>query len=622
VKRLASVAYWAAPSLLCLLLYWLGLKAWFQQDDFAWLSQNRALREGGGLWTLLFMPMAQGTIRPLSERAFFLVFGGLFGLSALPFRIAVFLTQMANLALISSIARRLTRSRAAGFLAPCLWIANGVLATVMSWTAAYNEVLCAFFLLASFWLLLKYVATGQRRYCVWQWAAFLIGLGALELIVVYPAIAVCYTFLLARDHLRRTLWLLVPSAAYAAIHWHFAPQLTTGPYRMHLTSRMLETLWTYWQWALSPARLVQAGITLRPAELLTATLALTVGLVGFAVIQFRIRNRLGVFLLLWFLILIAPVLPLRDHITDYYLTMPTIGLAMLGGWALAQAWRRQWYNRAIAVALAAVYLLCSVPVARATTRWQYNRSRAVKTFLTRLARVHELHPDKMVLLTGVSNEQFWAAIADKGYRLVGIEELYLAPGSEAAIQPYEGNTSIADFVLAPAVTMNVIDRELAVVYDVGGRTPRAVTSAYRQTMRSRFPVLAAPSRVDAGSASFEGQLGPGWYNLEGSFRWMAKRASVSLRGPRTDAERLYVSGSCPAQLVRAGPLKLSLSVDGVPVGSSLLTKPDSAFELSFPLPAQAAGKPSVEVTVEVSRAFSFAGDNRELGLAFGVFAIR
>ena len=622
MKRLASVAYWATPSLLCLIIYWLGLKAWFQQDDFAWLSQNRALREGGGLWTLLFMPMAQGTIRPLSERAFFLLFGGVFSLNALPFRIAVFLTQMANLVLVSSIAWRLTRSRAAGFLAPCLWIANGALATVMSWTSAYNEILCAFFLLASFWLLLKYVETGQRRYCAWQWATFLIGFGALELIVVYPAIAVCYTFLLARDHLRKTLWLLVPSAAYAAIHWHFAPQPTTGPYRMHLTSRMLGTLWTYWQWALSPARLVQAGIQLSPAVLLAATLLLTLALVGFAALEFRNWNRLGVFLLLWFLILIAPVLPLRDHITDYYLTMPTIGLAMLGGWALAEAWRRQWYKKIIAGALVAVYLFCSVPVARAATRWQYNRSRAVKNLLLGLSRVHELHPDKMVLVTGVSNEQFWAAIADKGYRLVGIEELFLVPGSETAIQPYEGNTSIADFVLPSGATFRAVDQELAVVYDVGGGRLRAVTSAFRETMRARYPVLEQSARVDAGSALFEGQLGPGWYNLEGSFRWMAKRASVSLRGPRTAAERLYISGFCPAQLVRAGPLKLGLSVDGVQTGSSELTKPDSAFELSFPLPTQAVGKPRVEVSVEVSRAFSLPGDQRSLGLAFGVFAIR
>ena len=35
MNRLARPAYWIAPPLFCLAVYWLGLKAWFQQDDFA-----------------------------------------------------------------------------------------------------------------------------------------------------------------------------------------------------------------------------------------------------------------------------------------------------------------------------------------------------------------------------------------------------------------------------------------------------------------------------------------------------------------------------------------------------------------------------------------------------------
>ena len=141
MKRAAQAAYWAIPSLLCLAIYWLGLRAWFQQDDFAWLRLNTRLHETGNLWTLLFEPQAQGTIRPLSERTFFMALNGLFGFDALPFRIAVFLTQIANLLLLSTVAWRLTKSRAAGFLAPVLWICNNTLATVMSWTAAYNQAL-------------------------------------------------------------------------------------------------------------------------------------------------------------------------------------------------------------------------------------------------------------------------------------------------------------------------------------------------------------------------------------------------------------------------------------------------------------------------------------------------
>jgi len=59
-----------------------GLRAWFQQDDFAWLSLGSSVTDLPSLMRALFVPMAQGTIRPLSERAFFLVFHAIFGLWA------------------------------------------------------------------------------------------------------------------------------------------------------------------------------------------------------------------------------------------------------------------------------------------------------------------------------------------------------------------------------------------------------------------------------------------------------------------------------------------------------------------------------------------------------------
>ena len=106
-------------------MYWPGLLAWFQQDDFVWLNLPNQAHGWDGLLRALFQPnAAQGSWRPLSERAFFLVFGVLFGPDPLPYRIWVFLTQFANLALVASIATRLTRSRAAGFWAAILWVAT------------------------------------------------------------------------------------------------------------------------------------------------------------------------------------------------------------------------------------------------------------------------------------------------------------------------------------------------------------------------------------------------------------------------------------------------------------------------------------------------------------------
>src|SRR5262249_12015282 len=191
-------ASWLAAPLFCVAFYWRGLGCWFRQDDFAWLQLTQQVHGWGDFWRVMFTPLAQGTIRPLSERAFFMGLYTLFGLDAAPFRIAVFLTQIANLTLIRAVGARVTGSEWAGMWAALLWTCNTSLITVMTWSSVYNQALCGFFLLLAFYFLLRYIETGQARFDRAQWIAFLLGFGALEINVVYPALAAAYTFLCAR----------------------------------------------------------------------------------------------------------------------------------------------------------------------------------------------------------------------------------------------------------------------------------------------------------------------------------------------------------------------------------------------------------------------------------------
>lgn len=622
MNRVARVAYWTVPSLLCLAIYWLGLRVWFQLDDFAWLRLDSQLRQTGDLWSLLFAPRAQGTIRPLSERAFFLVFYRLFGLNALPFRIVVFLTQFANLALISSVTWRLTRSRAAGFLAPILWIVNSTLAMVMTWTSAYNQVLCAFFLLASFWSLLLYVETEQRRYLVLQWVMFLLGFGAMEINVVYPAIAAAFVFLTARKHLRSTLWLFLPSFIYAFVHFHFAPMPVSGPYRMYWDASMLRSLLKYWAMSLGPVRLSLAGIHLHHWLLAAATLALSVGMLGFILVQLRKGNRVPAFLLLWFFLLLAPVLPLRDHVLDHHLTMPTIGLAVLAAWGLVEAWNGRRYAKTTAVLLAAIYLASSVPAGQAVTRGWYQRSRDARNLVQGLVRAHELHPGKLILLTGVNNELFWSSLAERAHWVAGVPEVFLTPGSEKVIVADPEFDVLSESVLPAALAIRALDENRAVVYSAGEDRLRNVTTLFQATASKRWGQPDLPSRVDVGNVLFSDQIGPTWYPTDGRFRWMPRRATVILPGPAAPGARLFLTGFCPAALLKKAPLHVTVSVDGAAVGQASLTKPDAAFELDFPLPPQAVGTARIEVAIEVDRTYVSPSDGRELGLIFGTVAVR
>jgi hypothetical protein len=45
------------------------------------------------------------------------------------------------------------------------------------------------------------------------------------------------------------------------------------------------------------------------------------------------------------------------------------------------------------------------------------------------------------------------------------------------------------------------------------------------------------------------------------------------------------------------------------------------FSLEFALPAELAGKESIEISVEASKTFRVANDSRDLGMAFGTFGI-
>src|SRR5579884_4252259 len=213
---LPQAALWCLPLLLCLAFFWRSLFGWFQQDDFAWLYLRLQLHSAAGLWRLLMDPRAEGTIRPLSERLFFIVFRSLFGLNAFPYHLFVLLTQLANLALLLALARRLTASLGAASLTAALWAVNVSLLTPMMWASAYNQILCAFFFLSSLLLFLKHVETGRWRFYAAQGCTFLLGFGAHESMAVFPLVLLAYCALLNRRHTWKAALLCIPSALHTA----------------------------------------------------------------------------------------------------------------------------------------------------------------------------------------------------------------------------------------------------------------------------------------------------------------------------------------------------------------------------------------------------------------------
>lgn len=597
-RRLLLAGFWLAPPLFALYVYWHGLLAWFQQDDFVWLGLLAGVTGPGELMLALFQPTAHGTWRPLSERAFFLAFQSMFGYNALPFHIWVFLTQCVNFTLMSSILLRLTASRLAAVAAPMLWIANSKLMIAMSWPCEYILALCAFFLLLAFHFLLRHIETGERRYYVFMWFAFLAGFGAMESNVVFPMLAASYTLLCAPRYFRKTLPLLAASAAYTVFHFAIAPRQPSGPYAMHFDISIVRTFWSYWRWAFEPLNMnAFTGLPEWSAKAFMAMATL-------ALIVWVARQSLGLphVLVLWFGILLAPVLPLRDHVTDYYLTLPLIALAMLAACALARAYEstRQW--KILATVLLATYLAQSVPSARGAAKWWHDRTIEAKRLVLPVFALHEKDPARLIVLEGVDDTLFWSAVAHYPFRLPAGTYVYLAPGSEArvAARPETG-FDVANFVL-PAGRK----REDFLLYNAA-------------TGRLGEP----PSRrVDAADPAQASHLGAGWYEGESGHRWMSGRATVRMAAPSDAAQRLYLNGYCPAALLSSGPVGMTVLVDGQALQPARLTAGDQPFTFDFALSTSLAGKLNMEVAVELERTFRVPSDTRDLGVTFGVFEIR
>jgi len=622
MKRALRAAWLAFPVAVFLAFYWQGLYIWFLQDDFAWLNLNLRLAEGHSLWRLALEPAAQGTIRPLSERLFFIAFYQAFGVDAMPYRAMVYLTQAANLLLLALIARRLTGSPLAATVAAVLWTLNAGVAASLSWTATYNQILCGFFVLSAFLCFKIYTETGDRRYYALQWLAFLAGFGALELNAAYPALAGAYALLCSRRHLASTLPLFAVSAAYTALHNLVAPKPTSGPYAFHFQLDILHTFIKYIIVLIGGTRALdsQAAHLWNWLGMLAASAGL-LALAAFLILRSAQMDWRAVFLVLWFAVLLAPVLPLRDHFSVYYLTLPAAGPAILGGWAFASAWRAGRGLLAAAVLVAGLHLGVSAVAGQTMLFWQLARSKQVRRLVLGIGRAQQLHTNKVILLQGVSSELFWACMKDKPFPLVGATHVYLAPGSAKAIEPHPELAELSEYELPARPAARLLRAGDAVVYDVSGRRPKNVTRLFRASLGP--PDRLPPARwVDAGKPWFADQIGAGWEPIDRGYRWMGRRAELTLGGPQKRGEILYVAGFCPARQVEAGPLELRVSLEGGPPQRAHLTRGDAGFELRFPLSDELIGKESVLVSLEVDRTFSPPGERRQLGLAFGLLAIR
>ena len=463
---------WLLPPAICLSVYWVGLWCWFHTDDFSLLSLVRL--PPNEFWASMIEPRAQGTFRPLSERLFFYLFHGWFGFDAFPFRAAAFATHFANLALLTLLTRQLSGKLGLGVFAASLWTIHHGLAYPLTWSSAFNQILCSFFMLSGLLMFARFAAGGGRGWYWAQLAAFVGGLGSLETAVVYPAL--CLALGLVQRQ-KRALWalpLLSVSALFGWLQIAGSSGLRGSIYALSFhPETILANLAWYAQEAIAPAQ--------GAPYLLPCGLALT----ALAALQLWARNRAVQFGLCWFLVTLAPYLVFEGRQAHYYLAIPAAGLAVFLAGALD--WKRSCRQLVAAAALFACAVIGwqSLDLGRAVAANNYRFGLSARNLLTGVAHVRRLHADKTILLTGVAQSVFYSSVYHGIFRLASISDVYLTPDGNTIAQ-LPGYSPIAERFATARDTRLMVTEGSAVVYNASQARLREITSQYRATLNVRL----------------------------------------------------------------------------------------------------------------------------------------
>jgi hypothetical protein len=417
---------------LALCLYWPAHDAAYHLDDLAWISLPNTLRAGRGLFWVFFSPQAWGTVRPLGDRLWFLLASHWYGLNPLPIHALALVAQIANFALAADVGARILEDRRAAAVAVVLWAASDILVTPLVWASALNEEMYTLWFLLAFAAFLRWEASGRAA---WLWAhaaALVLALATLELSVTLPAVLAAYAFLLGRREWKRVAPSAAIVAAYCVAHYFAAPLPSSAAYKPGISWNAAGAFWRYWSTALGPSEYARTH-AVSAALALAGSVALSAAIVLWIVAAARRGRMAPLFCFFWFALTLAPALLTPQHVMDYYLFLPSLGLAWLAGGALFSAPGR--VGKSLAATACLLYVCCQLPATVAVRDWTLDRLRGVVTREASLAEavreIRHSQPRGPVFLTGLDGDQFWWGICYGQLERLGFTDLHVMPDAAA-----------------------------------------------------------------------------------------------------------------------------------------------------------------------------------------------
>lgn len=591
-------AVWAsflAPALLLAVMYWPIWDVWFRADDFAWLGLRLPVHDGASFLRAMFQPMAQGTVRFLSERAFFLLFSTVFGNDPVPMRVFIFGLQLASIGLLGRLSFRLSGSLVTAALVPCLWLINPGTMVSITWLSTWNQLLVVFFLLAA---LVSFI---ERR--PWLcWTAYLLGFGALEVNIVFPALLMAYVWLWERDRLREVWPFFVPALIFVGLHLLVISKNSQDPtYQLFFDLDLPRRLSRYWKWGLGFWRYVTLVGAPLPWERLGSPALSMLGLGTLAWAGWRYRQklpggRLALFGAVWFVGLLLPVLPLRNHFSDYYLASASVGMAMILGVGAVEAWKANRALGMVAGVLLGLMSFVSWEVGRTTVGWYHSHAQATERLVRGVVEARRLHPNDVILVDQVDDALFWDGVADDPFRLYLVFDVFLTPGSEKRIHQALGADDLSRHVFSQEDTRYVLEHEAAQVYEAGAGPLKNVTRAYHSRMDAEL-AEGLPRFVDVAKRAYVELLGRGWHPVANRARWCEGVAKVRMGAPQAKGQSLHLAGYLPGSVVAGGAQELTVTANGQKLPAVRLSEANAPVSLEISLPESLMG--AKELTLEL-----------------------
>ncbi len=294
--------------------------------------------------------------RWLSTHAYYEAMLGVFGPRPLPWHGVAFLLHASLAAGVWAMARRLGASRPAAYTACGLFAASPVNVTVVYWIACIQEIGAGLFLVAAAWV----IGNPGR----WRWAAvplFVLAMLCKESVLVAPA---ALLFIYGRRVWRPAAAMLLAGAvvfiASGLQTRMFASDLSL-PYAAAYDSTLAVNLATQLVWLLAGWRAYPDRVAAPDPHLVPLALAFLAAALIAVRLWGRTARPAGLAAAVWYVALLAPVLPLRQHAYAYYSYLPQMGLLILIAVAVDRLCAR-WRPRMPALRLAAGVALIALSI--------------------------------------------------------------------------------------------------------------------------------------------------------------------------------------------------------------------------------------------------------------------